>query len=147
MPQSRSNEAKPKAVLRSKSISMARNSSAEALFEPHQDKIAVANASDVVRFGESPKFPGVIIAYRTDRARMANPERLNLDRRNLSVSWHRLLQRYHLIEYTGLSITRRRTSIAVIKPTKQSYQQHRQLLRFAKFNFSRSVQQSDTSTW
>ena len=36
-----------------------------------------------VRIAKSSDLPGAMIIYRTEQARQANPERLNLDKRNL----------------------------------------------------------------
>ncbi|XP_072167360.1 leucine-rich repeat-containing protein 49-like [Diadema setosum] len=55
------------------------------LGSPNQPSVRPQNSGDRVLFTESPSVPGVPIVYRTPEERSLNPDRLNLDRRRLTV--------------------------------------------------------------
>uniref|UniRef100_H2YWU9 Uncharacterized protein n=1 Tax=Ciona savignyi TaxID=51511 RepID=H2YWU9_CIOSA len=61
------------------------NNTARLSNQTHQQKNASYLPGDRVIFAESPSAPGIPIVYRTSEERAANPDRLNLDRRRLTV--------------------------------------------------------------
>ncbi|KAK3261326.1 hypothetical protein CYMTET_29762, partial [Cymbomonas tetramitiformis] len=67
---------------RSPRLAEVRGSSVEAL-SPKQPSV-IPPCDDEILFAESPKEPGIPVAYRSKEARAANPDRLNLDRRQLT---------------------------------------------------------------
>ncbi|XP_052795464.1 leucine-rich repeat-containing protein 49-like isoform X3 [Mya arenaria] len=56
-----------------------------SLFSPKQTKPPTFLPGDRVIFAESPSAPGIPVVYRTPEERSSNPDRLNLDRRKLTV--------------------------------------------------------------
>ncbi|KAL4228191.1 Leucine-rich repeat-containing protein 49 [Mactra antiquata] len=56
-----------------------------SLFSPKQHKTPAFLPGDRVIFAESPSAPGIPVVYRTPEERSSNPDRLNLDRRKLTV--------------------------------------------------------------
>ncbi|XP_060602229.1 leucine-rich repeat-containing protein 49-like isoform X4 [Ruditapes philippinarum] len=59
--------------------------SRSSLFSPKQQKPPAFLPGDRVIFAESPSAPGIPVVYRTPDERSSNPDRLNLDRRKLTV--------------------------------------------------------------
>ncbi|XP_045156719.2 leucine-rich repeat-containing protein 49-like isoform X2 [Mercenaria mercenaria] len=59
--------------------------SRSSLFSPKQQKTPAFLPGDRVIFAESPSAPGIPVVYRTPEERSSNPDRLNLDRRKLTV--------------------------------------------------------------
>ncbi|XP_056022974.1 leucine-rich repeat-containing protein 49-like isoform X9 [Ostrea edulis] len=62
-----------------------RNSRSSANLSPKTQKAPAFLPGDRVIFAESPSAPGIPVVYRTPEERSSNPDRLNLDRRKLSV--------------------------------------------------------------
>ncbi|XP_052279635.1 leucine-rich repeat-containing protein 49-like isoform X3 [Dreissena polymorpha] len=60
-------------------------SSRGSLFSSKQPKTPAFLPGDRVIFAESPSAPGIPVVYRTPDERASNPDRLNLDRRKLTV--------------------------------------------------------------
>ncbi|XP_062612472.1 leucine-rich repeat-containing protein 49-like isoform X3 [Saccostrea cucullata] len=62
-----------------------RNSRSSANLSPKTQKAPAFLPGDRVIFAESPSAPGIPVVYRTPEERSSNPDRLNLDRRKLTV--------------------------------------------------------------
>ncbi|KAG9415432.1 hypothetical protein AC1031_008874 [Aphanomyces cochlioides] len=69
-------------------------------FDPRQARPHGKSDQGDVCFGETPDIPGVPVVYRSERAKAANPERLNLDRRSLKVM--PLLEGEHMLRLLNL---------------------------------------------
>ncbi|OQR83509.1 Outer Dynein Arm Light Chain 1 [Achlya hypogyna] len=59
-----------------------------------------ADSDAEICFGETPDIPGVPVVYRSQKARLSDPERLNLDRRSLKVI--PLLEGEHMLRLLNL---------------------------------------------
>jgi len=55
------------------------------MYESGKPNAAMANSTEKVLFAENVHYPGVPIVYRTPDEKSANPDRINLDRRNLKI--------------------------------------------------------------
>ncbi|KAK3097495.1 hypothetical protein FSP39_010176 [Pinctada imbricata] len=62
-----------------------RNSRSSSDISPKTQKAPAFLPGDRVIFAESPSAPGIPVVYRTPEERSSNPDRLNLDRRKLTV--------------------------------------------------------------
>ncbi|XP_072050713.1 leucine-rich repeat-containing protein 49-like isoform X2 [Amphiura filiformis] len=54
-------------------------------FQSRSHKVSSHIPGEKIVFAESPAYPGIPIVYRTPEERSANPDRLNLDRRRLTI--------------------------------------------------------------